>query len=428
MTVPEVTTPATAAVQRNTIRALVAGQALGGLAVTSGAAVAVLLAEQILGSPALAGLAQTAQVVGAAGGAFVLARLMSARGRRAGLVAGYGIGALGTGLCVLAGVISSFTALLVGTFAIGWATAANSQARYAATDLAEPGGRARALAVVVWATTLGAVAGPNLTGPGAAVARWLGIPEITGIFVLAFVAAVVGTGVLWLFLRPDPLLLAREHAAARGEDTTSRVGLRRVWSVVSARPQALAAIVAIAVSHGVMLSVMVMTPVHMNNGGAALTVIGFVISVHVLGMFAFSPVVGWLTDRLGRAPMLAAGSVLLLASVALSGTAPEGHSVALTVGLFLLGLGWSFSLIGGSALLVDVVPFAERPATQGASDLVMGVFAAVAGAAGGAVVAFWGFAVLNIAAGALSLAVLGAAVVARVPRSGAASPEVQSGS
>lgn len=425
MTVPEVTSPTTASVQRNTIRTLVTGQALGGLAVTSGAAVAVLLAEQILGSPALAGLAQTAQVVGAAAGAFMLARLMSVRGRRVGLVTGYGIGALGTGLCVLAGVMSSFTALLVGTFAIGWATAANSQARYAATDLAEPGGRARALAVVVWATTLGAVVGPNLTGPGAIVARWFGFPEITGIFVLAFVAGAIGTGVLWLFLRPDPLLLAREHAAARGEDTTTRVGLRRVWSVVSVRPQALAAIVAIAVSHGVMLSVMVMTPVHMNNGGAALTVIGFVISVHVLGMFAFSPVVGWLTDRLGRAPMLAAGSVLLLAAVVLSGTAPEGHSVALTVGLFLLGLGWSFTLIGGSALLVDVVPFAERPATQGASDLVMGVFAAVAGAAGGAVVAFWGFAVLNIAAGVLALVVLGAAVVARVPRSEAASSDVQ---
>lgn len=426
MTAPEVVTPlSSAAVQRRTIRTLVAGQALGGLAVTSGAAVAVLLAEQILGSPALAGLAQTSQVVGAAAGVFVLARLMSVRGRRIGLVTGYGVGALGTALCVLAGVLSSFAALLAGTFAIGWATAANSQARYAATDLAEPGNRARALAVVVWATTLGAVAGPNLTGPGAVVARWFGIPEITGIFVLALAAVAVGTGVLWLFLRPDPLLLAREHAAARGEDTTSRVGLRRVWAVVSKRPQAIAAMVAIAVSHGVMLSVMVMTPVHMNNGGAALTVIGFVISVHVLGMFAFAPLVGWLTDRFGRAPMLAAGSVLLLAAVTLSGTAPEGHSTGLTVGLFLLGLGWSFSLIAGSALLVDVVPFAERPATQGASDLIMGVFAAVAGAAGGAVVAFWGYAVLNIAAGVLALVVLGAAVVARVPRSGAASPELQ---
>ena len=413
MTTQDVVAPGTAAIQRRTIRTLVAGQALGGIAVTSGAAVAVLLAEHILGSSALAGLAQTAQVVGAAAGAFVLARLMSVRGRRAGLVAGYGLGALGSGLCVLAGIVESFSALLAGTFAIGWATAANSQARYAATDLAEPGKRARALATVVWATTLGAVLGPNLTGPGAVVARWLGVPEITGVFVLGLVAVAAGTGVLWLFLRPDPLLLAREHAAARGEDTTSRVGLRRVWTVLLEHPKALAAVVAIAVSHGVMLSVMVMTPVHMNHGGATLTVIGFVISVHVLGMFAFSPLVGWLADRLGRAPMLAIGSILLLAAVTLAGSAPEGHSAGLTVGLFLLGLGWSCSLVAGSALLVDVVPFAERPATQGASDMAMGLFAAVAGAAGGGVVAFWGYGVLNIGAGVLALVVLGAAFVAR---------------
>lgn len=401
------------AIQRKTIRTLVLSQALGGIAITSGVAVATLLAEEILGSPALAGLAQTAQVLGAAAGAFVLARLMAARGRRLGLVAGYGIGGVGAALCVVSGAVGSFTVLLAGTFALGWATAANSQARFAATDLAEPGKRARSLALVVWATTLGAVIGPNMTWPGAVVARWLGIPEITGIFVLAFGTVAIGAGVLWRFLRPDPLLLAREHAAARGEATSAHVGFRRVWAVVSVRPRAAAAMIAIAVAHGVMLAVMVMTPLHMGHGGAGLEIIGFVISMHVLGMFAFSPLVGWLTDRIGHAAMLAGGSVLLLAAVALAGSAPEGHSAALTVGLFLLGLGWSCCLIAGSALLVDSVPFADRPAAQGASDLLMGLFAAAAGAAGGAVVAIWGYTVLNIAAGVLALVVLGAAAVAR---------------
>lgn len=138
--------PELAAIQRRTIRTLVVGQALGGIAITSGVAVATLLAEEILGSPALAGLAQTAQVLGAAAGAFMLARLMAARGRRLGLVAGYGMGGAGAALCVVAGAVGSFTVLLAGTFALGWATAANSQARFAATDLAEPGKRARSLA------------------------------------------------------------------------------------------------------------------------------------------------------------------------------------------------------------------------------------------------------------------------------------------
>lgn len=402
-----------AAVQRRTVRTLVAGQALGGIAITTGVAVAALLAEEILGSPALAGLAQTAQVLGAAAGAFVLARMMAARGRRIGLVAGYGIGGGGTALCVVSGVVSSFPLLLLGTFGLGWATAANSQARFAATDLAEPRHRARALSVVLWATTIGAVLGPNLTGPGAVVARWLGIPEITGVFVLALVAVSAGTAVLWVFMRPDPLLLAREHAAARGEDAVMHMSLRRVWTVVSGRPRAAAAMAAIALAHGVMLSVMVMTPLHMDHGGAALKVIGLVISMHVLGMFALSPLVGWLADRFGRVTVLAAGSVLLLTAVTLAGAAPEGHSTGLAVGLFLLGLGWSCCLIAGSALLVDAVPFADRPAVQGATDLLMGLFAGAAGAAAGAVVAWWGYAVLNVAAGALALVILVAAGIAR---------------
>ncbi|MGH3519146.1 MAG: MFS transporter [Haloechinothrix sp.] len=405
--------PEVAAVQRRTVRTLVVSQALGGVGVTTGITVATLLAEQILGSAALAGLAQTTQVLGAAVAAFVLARLMSARGRRIGLAAGYGVGGVGAGVCVVAGVAGSFLLLLVGTFAIGWATAANIQARYAATDLAEPGHRARALAVVVWATTLGAVLGPNLIGPGVTVAQWLHVPELTGAFFLAMLAVAVTTTVLLLLLRPDPLLLAREHAAARGEVTTAHVGLRHVWSVMSVRPRAAAAMVAVGVAHAVMISVMVMTPLHMHHGGADLQIIGFVLSMHVLGMFALSPMVGWLTDRIGRPAMLATGGGILLASVVLAGRAPEGHSLGLMLGLFLLGLGWSCCLIAGSALLVDAVPFAERPGVQGASDLVMGLFAACAGALAGVVVAWWGYSVLNVAAGVLALLVLGAAAVAR---------------
>jgi MFS family permease len=410
-----VVTPDRVSAQRRTVGTLVVSQAFGGVGVTTGIAVATILAEQILGSAALAGLAQTAQVLGAAVAAFVLARLMGARGRRVGLVTGYGVGGAGALLCVLAGVADSFGVLLLGTFAIGWATAANSQARYAATDLADPARRARALAVVVWATTLGAVLGPNLTGPGAALARWLSIPALTGPFVFSVAAVGLATTVIWLRMRPDPLLLSRELAAARGESTAARVSLRHVWSVVSVRPKALAAMAAIGVAHAVMVSVMVMTPLHMHHGDASLSIIGFVISVHVLGMFAFSPLVGWLTDRLGRAAVLTCGAALLLVAVTLAGRAPEGQSTGLVAGLFLLGLGWSCCLIASSALLVDAVPFAERPGVQGASDLVMGLFAAGGGALAGVVVEVWGYAVLNLGAGALALVVLAAAVVARRP-------------
>lgn len=404
------------AVQRRTLATLAIGQALGGVGVTSGIAVATLLAEDILGSPQLAGLAQTAQVLGAALAAFLLARVMGSRGRRAGLVLGYGVGGVGAVLCVLSGTYRSFPLLLLGTLAIGSATAANSQARYAATDLAEPDHRARALSLVVWATTVGAVLGPNLAGPGAAVAHVLGIPELTGPFVFTAVAAVACTGWLALRLRPDPLLVARQLASARGETGASHVTLRHVYAVVRVRPRAAAAMLAIAVAHAVMVSVMVMTPLHMHHGGAELEVIGLVISVHVLGMFAFSPLVGWLADRIGRAAVLAVGAVVLLAAVTLAGMAPPGGSAGLTVGLFLLGVGWSCCLVASSALLVDAVPLIERPGVQGASDLLMGLFAAGGGALAGVVVAELGYPELNWCAGLLSLVVLAAAVVAREAR------------
>ena len=413
MTGTPVVLPDRARTQRRTVGTLVVSQALGGVGVTTGIAVATILAEEILGSASLAGLAQTTQVLGAAVAAFVLARLMSARGRRVGLVAGYAAGAAGAALCVLAGVLGSFVVLMFGTFAVGWATAANSQARYAATDLADASRRARALAVVVWATTIGAVLGPNLTGPGAALGRAIGVPALTGPFVFSIVAVALATVVIWARMRPDPLLLARDIAAAEGEATAGHVSLRHVWLVVSVRPRALAAMSAIGVAHAVMVSVMVMTPLHMHHGDASLNVIGFVISVHVLGMFAFSPLMGWLTDRVGRAAVLALGGSLLLVAVTLAGQAPEGHSTGLVTGLFLLGLGWSCCLIAGSALLVDAVPFAERPGVQGASDLVMGLFAAGGGALAGAVVEMWGYALLNIGSGVLALVVLAAAVVAR---------------
>jgi len=405
-----------AAVQRRTVSTLAVSQALGGVGVTTGIAVAALLAEDILGSARLAGLAQTTQVLGAALAAYLLARVMAARGRRPGLALGYAIGGLGALACVLAGVVDSFALLLVGTLGIGAATAANTQARYAATDLARPSQRARSLSLVVWATTIGAVLGPNLVGPGAAVARVIGVPELTGAFVFTVVAVALSTVWLMTRLRPDPLLLSRDLASARGEAGTGLVSLRHVLAVLRQHPRAAAAMLAVALAHAVMVSVMVMTPLHMDHGGAELTVIGFVISVHVLGMFAFSPLVGWLADRVGRAPVLVLGSVVLLTAVLLAGRAPEGHSTGLTWGLFLLGLGWSCCLVASSALLVDAVPLRERPGVQGASDLVMGLFAAGGGALAGVVVAEWGYGVLNVCAGVLALLVLGCAFVARIRR------------
>jgi MFS family permease len=429
------------AVQRHTVRTLVATQALGGIGLSAAIAVAALLAKDVSGSEALAGLAQTTQVLGAAVIAALLASFMSRHGRRPGLTVGYLLGGLGAAVCVVSGALRLFPLLLVGTVLLGGTTAANNQSRYAATDLAQPAHRGRDLSTVVWATTLGSVIGPNLAGPGGVVATWLHLPPRTGSFVLCTAAMLVTAGVMWLRLRPDPLLVSRlQPPAAHVDDVveepsprdsppsadlvpplagrphaarlSGRVARQGAWRLIRTSPLVLAAAIGMALTHAVMVSVMVMTPIHMDHGNASLEVIGLVISVHVLGMFAFSPLVGMAVDRFGSPPVLAAGGMVLLCALLLAGGSSPGSSVTLGLGLFLLGLGWSLGTVASSTLLTAATPRARRPEVQGLADMTTGFTAAAGGAAAGVVLGVVGFGWLNAGASVLAFGVLLVALVA----------------
>jgi MFS family permease len=400
-------------VQRRTMRTLVVTQALGGLGTTLGIAVAALLAERITGSDKLAGLAQTMLVLGAAFSSMLLAWLMGRRGRRTGLTLGYLIGSAGAALCVVSGVTRSFGLLLVGLTLLGATTATNNQARYAATDLARPERRARALSVVVWATTVGAVAGPNLSGVAGRAARSVGLPALTGPFGFGVVATLAASLVIAVSLRPDPLLVAREAALARGAGPARPRSWRRIVEVARTRPGVAAGAVALSLAHAVMISVMVMTPLHMHAGGATLQVIGIVISIHVLGMYAFAPLAGMAADRFGRPFVLSAGAVVLLVSLVLAGTSPMGASYRIGVGLFLLGLGWSLCTVSASTLLSESAPSDVRTDVQGAADLAMGLTAAFAGAVAGLVVGDFGFPALALFSALLVTGIATAAEIAR---------------
>ena len=412
-----VASPSDHAVQRRTVATLVGSQMLGGIGVSSGIAVGSLLAEEILGSPDLAGLGGTFQVLGAALIAVPMARIMAARGRRPGLGFGYLLGIAGAVLLAAAGIVSSFPLLLLGSALFGGATAANNQARYAAADLAEERHRGRDLSIVVWATTIGAVLGPNLVGVAGHVAQALGIPALTGPFLFSLAGFVLAGLLLTLRLRPDPLLLARARAQAAADEPLEHHGsVVRGFRVAVATPAALLGLVTVALGHAVMVSVMVMTPLHMHHGGAELRVIGFVISIHVLGMFAFSPLVGFAVDRFGARPMALVGSAVLVGAGLLAAQAPTGWSAGLTVGLFLLGLGWSFTLVSGSTLIAGAVPVAERAGVQGASDLAMGLAAGGAGALAGVVVGRLGYDVLGMGAAVLAAVIAVAALTVRERR------------
>ena len=410
------------AVQRRTVGVLSGAVALGGLGVTVGITVGGLLARDVAGTDSASGLGQTAGVLGAAVIAVPLARISDRAGRRAGLVVGYAVAVLGALLTIVAAALSSLSLLLVGLFAFGASAACGLQARYAAADLAPPEGRGRALSVVVWATTVGSVLGPNLAGPGADLGRWLGLPALGGAFVVSAVVFALVAVVLLVLLRPDPLVLARRlgggGAGSRARGATG-VAMRAVWATPGGR----LGLTSIVVSHAVMVGVMVMTPVHMGHAGGSpgttLRVIGLVISVHVAGMYLFSPLVGLLADRMGRAATVAVGGVLLLASAALAGTAAPGAAVQLGAGLLLLGLGWSCGLIAGSTLVTESVGPDLRPTAQGGTDLLMGLGAALAGLAGGPLLALGGFPLVAAVSAALvlPLAVVWTRQAARAQRS-----------
>lgn len=402
-------------VQRRTLWTLVVAQSTGGLGITIGIAVAAILAEELSGSASLAGLAQTMQVLGAAVASMLLAHLMGRRGRRAGLLLGYVLGVAGATLCALSAVVESFGLLLLGAALLGSTTAANMQSRYAATDLAKPARRARALSLVVWATTIGAVAGPNLTGPSGGLAAEVGLPRLSGPFAIAVVGVTLSAFVIGAFLRPDPLLVARQAAVDRGAAAATLAGTHwsRVRQVVRTRTGVAAGGATLALAHAVMIAVMVMTPLHMHHGGAALEIIGVVVSAHVLGMFAFAPAVGWAADRLGRVPVMMGGAVVLLSSLVLAGTAPAGASWRIGWALFLLGLGWSLCTVAASALLSESAPLDARTDIQGAADLVMGLVAAAAGALAGVIMGAFGFVALNVFGALLVAGIVTASEFAR---------------
>jgi MFS family permease len=387
------------ALHRRTLVVVVVSQVFGGAGLAAGVTVGALLAEDMLGGAGVAGLPAALFTLGSALAAFTVGRITQVSGRRLGLVAGFGTGAVGAAGIVVAAVVDSVPLLFLTLFLYGAGTATNLQARYAGTDLAPPHQRGSAVSLALVSTTFGAVAGPNSVGLLGDLADGIGIPRLAGPFLLAAVAYGVAGLVLFALLRPDPLLVARELAlqdpGPSGEASVER-------GTTSQRGVALGATIMV-LTQVAMVAIMTMTPVHMRDHHHSLGDVGFVIGMHIGAMFLPSLVTGRLVDRVGRLPMAVAAAATLLAAGLVAALVPGGSMTGLTVALVLLGLGWNLGLISGTALIVDATSLESRARTQGAVDVLIAVAGAGGGALSGVVVGVSSYATLSLGGGVLAL-------------------------
>ncbi|HUS44189.1 MAG TPA: MFS transporter [Ilumatobacteraceae bacterium] len=410
-----------AALQRRTLRSLRFAQVPGQAAVAGMVAVVSLLASDLLGSDRLAGMGGASFTIGAAFTAIPLAAFMRRRGRRVGLWRALVIGALGASIAATGGQMRWFPLFLVGMVAFGAGQAATLQQRYAAADLAEPAEQGASIAAIVWVGTLGAALGPLLTPFEKAAAERLGLDALVGPFLFAAAFFLVAATIVWVRLRPDPLEVIGGIDPHAERTKLLRV-VRSSTGVIWASPGARLGIAAMAASQAAMVGVMTMTPPHMKDHGHA-DLSAFVIAVHIVGMYGLAPLVGRLVDRRGSVRAIQVGAVILgvgTITTVLAGYVP----VLMFVGLFLLGLGWSFGLIAGATILTASVPEASRVEVQGTGDLTLSLCGAAAALGSGFVKASFGFHLLADGATVLAalLLVLAWYTAATMPRSARSAP------
>jgi MFS family permease len=406
------TAPGVIAKQRRVVRVLIGAQIFGSFGMGASASVGILLAESVVHSEALAGIARTSLTLGAAIFGIPLAMLAARSGRRFALSTGWALGGIGAVTLIFAAVYSNAALLIGGMLLFGAGTATGLQTRFSSTDMALPEHRGRTLSYVVWFGLFGSVLGPNLGLPGEIVANWFGLPPLAGAFVIAAALLAVATLVIFAFLRPDPLKIAQSHLAVTASNrghAHKRASIRTILPAIWSRPTARFALVAVVVSHVSMVSLMTMTPVYMEMNGATVTMVGITISAHVLGMFAFAPIVGWANDKLGAPKVVVVGQLIFLGSATAALIIGAG-STMVWPSLFLLGLGWSCGTVPGSILLSSSMPPEIRTPAQGIVDTVMNSAAALAALCSGPLFVLVGFGGLALGVVILALIVLSMSV------------------
>ena len=380
---------------------LFANQSLTSAGFIASATINSIIGAKLGGSASFAGVPSAVYLLGAAFAASAWGYIMDRIGRRNGMVAGLVIGVIGNLLVLIAIGGSSFILFLTGMVLMGITNAAVVLGRFAAAEVNPPEKRGAAISNVVLGGTFGAIVGPLLVGPVGSLAKSLGMDELAGAYIATFVLFVISAVVVFAGLRPDPRDLGKQVAAAHPGPALTATGEARPIFEILRQPAALLAVSAMALGQVVMVAIMVITSLHMSHHQHNLRDISAVIASHTFGMFAFSVLSGRLADRWGRGPVILTGAATLLLACITAPLSPDVFPLA--VALFLLGLGWNFCFVGGSALLSDQLSPVERSRTQGTNDLFVGLASAVGSLGSGIVFAASNYTVIAIVAGVLAL-------------------------
>ncbi|MDY0941831.1 MULTISPECIES: MFS transporter [Priestia] len=399
-----------------TLRILMFSQIFGGAGLGAGVTVGALLAQDMLGTENAAGIPTALFTLGSAGAALLIGRSSQRFGRRAGLAGGFlagGIGAIGV---IIAALTNNIALLFLSLLIYGAGTASNLQARYAGTDLATDKQRATAASMAMVSTTLGAVVAPNLVNTMGEFADSIGVPTLAGPFILSGAAFIIAGLLILFFLRPDPLVVSTAIASAQKNVNTTETETNLKSANINKNGVVVGAVIMI-LTQFVMAAIMTMTPIHMGHHGHGLQEVGVVIGFHIAAMYLPSPLTGILVDKLGRTTMAVASGATLLASGLVAAFAPVGSMPLLILALVLLGLGWNFGLISGTALIIDSTHPSVRAKTQGSVDVLFALSGAAGGGVSGMVVAHSSYAVLSLSGAILSLVLIPVVVWSRKSQS-----------
>lgn len=389
---------------RKTLFVVIMSQIFGGAGLAAGITVGALLAQDMMGSESVSGLPTALFTFGSAGAALMVGRLSQKFGRRSGLTTGFLLGGAGAAGVIISAILNNVPLLFLSLLIYGSGTATNLQARYAGTDLAGSEQRAKAVSMAMVSTTLGAVAGPNLVNVTGSFAEGLGIPALAGPFILAAAAYISAGLILFAALRPDPFLIARAIADRKAEENSGTD--QGTIQLYTDKRGIVAGAVVMVITQFVMVAVMTMAPIYMGHFGHSLGAVGLVIGFHIGAMYLPSLVTGYLVDRIGRVTMAMASIITLIFAGIVAAFGPGESIFTISSALILLGLGWNFGLISGTAMLVDASSPKKRAGIQGSVDVSIAFSGALGGGLSGVIVAYSSYGFLSMACGLFTLIII----------------------